>query len=194
MYVSISVKTLGQELYLSSVIEFGAVVDNFVDPIEKLPKYHCYITSDRYSGEPICMADYSRSLRNIAKRVPDYSFVPEDLLGTNFKNWLRTNNTGNFIHSPYIPASINAVFRNTKDKEFAEALPGFKDNVKICPQLISPWTFFYDPVKSETVPDADSCLKRLGIFNHEKDRNSCDEAMDMVFCMRHIFKNKVVSQ
>lgn len=90
-YTSIDIETTGIDYEYCQVLEFGAVVDDWVTPIEKLPRFHAYLIHNRIEGEPFALSMHPVILKRIANRdkpeCANFTFLePEQLAGL-FELW-----------------------------------------------------------------------------------------------------------
>lgn len=92
-YVSIDLETTGLDPDNCQVLEIGAIIDDWVSPIEKLPFFHCYVVHKQIKGEPFALAMNWSILRMIAdwEKNPDCRFLKPHEVGRAFAAWLTKN-------------------------------------------------------------------------------------------------------
>lgn len=187
MYVSIDLETLGTDPETCDVIEFGAVIDNLEDDIDKLPRYHCYLPKDLYRGQPFAMAMHSKILHRIAVREKGYTYMPPEILGEDFRRWLKNN--GIEIDPCYGPAEIVVAGKNFSgfDRDFLRLIPNFTDHISVFRRVLDPVSSFYSPKTDDKPPSLEECLKRAGI-DKTVSHNAIDDALDVIKCMRYIYR------
>ena len=178
LYVSIDIETLGLNPETCDVIEFGAIVDDMKSPISELPRYHVYLTKpkDLYCGEPFAMSMHPKILRRIADRTPGYNYIPHDMLGSNFSEWLE--------QYP-VPDKLTVAGKNfmSFDMRFLRRLPYFETWVKISHRHIDPCMLYALPDDIE-LPNTKTCLERAGI-NKEVEHTAVEDALDVVRLIRN---------
>lgn len=177
-YVSIDIETLGLDPDHCDTIEFGAVVDDLVSPIEELPQFHCYVTrpQDRYRGEAYAMGMHSEKLFRIANRDDRFSYVPQDLLDEVFESWLTALGLGD---EKIVIAGKNF---SAFDLNFLKKI-GFGTKVKYNHRFLDPGSMFM--IKSDNQPPSlKECLIRSGV-EKEVDHTAISDAIDVIKCIRY---------
>lgn len=87
-YVSIDTETTGLEPQWCQILEFGAVLENWHDPVDQLPYFHRYLKYTEVTGNPYALALNAEILRKIAAAVPETPLCEPEELGDLFANWL----------------------------------------------------------------------------------------------------------
>lgn len=187
MYVSIDIETLGTDPETCDVIEFAAVIDNHIDPVGMLPTYHCYLPKDVYRGQPFAMAMHSKILHRIAVREPGFSYIPQNLLGENFSQWLVKNGVEkneNF----YDPIELIVAGKNFPgfDQRFLRRIENFENNINVFRRILDPCTSFYRPKIDKKPPGLSECLKRAGI-EKSVEHTAVADAIDVIHCLRFVY-------
>lgn len=175
-FVSIDIETLGLDPATCDVIEFGAVVGDVDTPLNKLSRFHCYLTKAVYRGQPYAMAMHAKILKRVADREPGYDYVPSDCLGECFADWLEAEGMDEKI----VVAGKN--FQGF-DLKFLELLPDFTSNVKFHHRQIDPATLYFDPFTMDVPPSLGECLELAGI-NTEVQHTAIEDALDVIRCLR----------
>jgi len=178
-YVSIDIETLGLDPDYCDTIEFGAVFDDLVSPIEKLPHFHCYITrpQNKYRGEAYAMAMHSKILFRIANRDHGFSYTPYDLLDEVFASWLKDQGFGE--DEKIIVAGKNFA---SFDLNFLKKI-GFGNKVNYSHRFLDPGSMFVTSYDNAP-PSLKDCLMRAGI-NKEIDHTALADAVDVIKCIRY---------
>jgi hypothetical protein len=65
-YVCIDLETTGLDDANCQILEFGAVIEDWVTPFEKLKSFRCYIYHDQIVGEPYALAMNAAILKKMA--------------------------------------------------------------------------------------------------------------------------------
>lgn len=190
-YVSIDIETLGLDPDTCDTIEFGAVIDDMKSPIDKLPRFHCYLPKDNYKGEPYAMAMHRDILLRIAKREEGYQYVPEESLGTCFANWLKSNGAPctydeSAEEENEFRVEISVAGKNFSgfDMRFLRRIPKFENHIKVHHRGIDPAMFYFDPRSEKGVPSLDACLKLVGLTK-EVAHTAIEDALDVIRLIRH---------
>jgi oligoribonuclease (3'-5' exoribonuclease) len=56
--VFIDIETTGLNPDPCDIIEIGAVIDDWLEPLELQPLFHCYIKQQQYKGEPYALSAF----------------------------------------------------------------------------------------------------------------------------------------
>jgi len=198
--VSIDIETTGLDPSTCDIIEFGAVLDEFVvgqelKPIEELPRFHCYILPPEgniYKGEPYALSMHSTIFRRIAERDQQknkqYKFVSPHKLGNMFKNFLVENG----YKKENDRVVINVAGKNfaSFDLQFLNMKTDLKKHVEIRHRIIDPAILFINS-DDEKLPDTRVCKMRAGL-DETVSHNSIDDAIDIIKLVRKALENKLL--
>jgi hypothetical protein len=184
-YVSIDIETTDTDYDYGQVIEFGAVVDDWVTPVEKLPRFHAYIIHDRIQGNPIALAMNAEILRRIGNRdkpeCADFTFLePEQLAGL-FELWAGAWGAFGSGHSgkSLVPAGKN--FQGF-DRPFLKRVPRF-GRVNMLHRCIDPSMLYWNPATDEQPPSTKECYVRADI-NEEVAHTAVEDAIGIIRLIR----------
>lgn len=185
-YVSVDIETLGLDPDQCDIIEFGAVIDDMISPIEDLPTFHCYVIQEdnNYQGEPYAMSMHSKILKRIAEREKGYFYVPSDLLDESFADWLALE--------------VDPIEKVTlAGKNFASFDLPFLKNVKFGERSLYHHRILdvgsmYVTKKDQEIPDLKECLRRAGI-DKEINHTAVDDAIDVIRCVRYKMSDDISS-
>lgn len=167
-YVSIDIETSGLNPEAHNVIEFGAVVDDMVTPINDLPRFHRYVVQDSYCCQAGAIAMnkdifeiLSKYDKNIPMKAQEYPFTDNNLLISEFITWLVQNNV---ICSEENPETFTVAGKNFFgfDLHFIRKL-SFGHKLRIKHRGIDPGTLYWNPFSDNEIPDLQECLRRAGI-------------------------------
>lgn len=171
-YVSVDLETTGLNPEACQIVEFAAVLDDLenLKPIEQLPTFQAYITSEIYAGEPYALSMHPTIFRRIAKREPGFQYLGRDTLMKEFRKFLIAND---WLPEPEASGRIDLVAGKLKvtaaGKNFGVFdLPFLKrhiwdwDNIQFEHRVIDPAMFFLSP-EDKKVPDSATCMKRAGL-------------------------------
>lgn len=178
-YVSIDIETTGLDPESCQIIEFAAVIDNWLDPVDKLPTFQTYVRHWKIQGEPFALAMNSAILKEIAncKQVEfEPPFTTEKLLLTQFAKWLRDHGID--------PLDIQPAGKNfaSFDRQFLQKLTGYRSHVKFKHRTIDPAMFYWTP--GEDVPNTEECKKRATVHSKRVCHRALDDALDVVDLVR----------
>jgi oligoribonuclease (3'-5' exoribonuclease) len=185
-YVSIDIETLGLDPDVCDVIEFGAVIEDLEDikPIDTLPTCHCYVTmpNDVYRGNIHAMKVHAKGdmFEKISSRTPGYNYVPHDMLGEFFFNWLVAQGMTKGWPDKIIVGGKNFM---GFDMRFLRRLPNFEDWVKFHHRAIDPAPM-YMRADDKDVPSLQTCLERAGI-QKSVSHTAVEDAIDVIRLIRH---------
>lgn len=157
-YVSVDIETTGLDEEVCQVIEIGAVIEDWVSPIESLPTFHCYVVHNPIVGEPYGLSMHQKILRRIATRETGYDYLEPDEVGPTFKFWLESH--GFDTKGPIIPAGKNFA---SFDRPRLYRLPGFNPGIKFFRRTIDPAMLFWNPLTDPEPPGTETCLLRAGL-------------------------------
>jgi hypothetical protein len=93
-YVSIDIETTGLNSERHQILEIGAIIDDFENPLplEQLPKFHCYLHHEEVIGEPYALALNSEILRKISDHDNEkYMFCEVGEVASKFREFLDYN-------------------------------------------------------------------------------------------------------
>ena len=181
-YVSIDIETLGVDWNTCDMIEFGAVIDDLKTPLDKCPRFHCYLPKELYRGQPYAMAMHSVILKRIAVREEGWNYVPNDCLGENFANWLIENG----FEKTYDKVSLNAAGKNfgSFDNNFLNLCPNFCDHIRIAHRVVDPAMLYLDPKIDKKLPDSKTCMERAGV-DKPVAHTAVEDALDVCYLLRN---------
>lgn len=159
-YVSIDIETTGLDQFTCQVLEFGAVLENWHDPVDQLPFFHRYLKWDEVIGNPYAMSMNAEILRKIAAAAPETPMCAPEELGDQFANWL--------VDQKLDPKKVTAAGKNftSFDMQFLYQLPQFQTRVRFKHRAIDPAILYWQPDVDETLPSTAECLKRADLDDH----------------------------
>lgn len=169
-YCSIDLETTGLNPKTSDIIEFGAVLDDLENPspLEKLPKFHCYVIPSLrskgltyYIGEPYALSMHATIFRRIADRAEGYNYYGVNSIMTNFREFLLKNGYKMDSKGRLI---INIAGKNAAmfDVPFLKAHIRNWEGVEFSHRVLDPAILFLN-IKDNRLPDGETCKKRAGL-------------------------------
>ncbi len=182
-YVSIDIETTGIDHNTCMLLEFGAVIDDWVTPISKLPQFHCYMDNgNTIVGEPYAFSMHSQILRRIAERDPKYLYCTSGKgLHNAFSKFLIEHNVIKDEREAFLPGGKNF---NSFDRQFLNKLNGWK--IKMHHRCVDPTMLYWIP--GEIPPSLEECKIRAGFPNEgEVKHNAIDDAIDVIRCVRSYY-------
>lgn len=178
-YVSIDIETTGLDPEWCQVIEFGAVLEDWVTPVENLPRFHRYVVHDQIVGEPYALAMNAEILRRIATGEKGYLYVKPSQLGGEFQSWLMQNRVIVESSQAFIAAGKNFA---SFDRQFLRRIPSFR-YVKIHHRSIDPAMLFWNPTIDAEPPSTKTCMERAGIAG-EVAHTAVEDAIAVIKMVR----------
>jgi hypothetical protein len=158
-YVSIDIETTGLDPDTCQVLEFGAVIEDWVRPVSQLPFFRRIFKYDKITGEPFALALNANLLKRISNpneiRPIDLFCEPAEL-GAQFSAWL--------CHHDVDPKRVQAAGKNfaSFDAQFLKRLPNFNIYIKFNHRTIDPTMLFWR-MDDEGLPSSKTCMERAGI-------------------------------
>lgn len=178
-FVSIDIETTGLDTEKCQIIEIGAVIDDWLDPIHQPPTFHCYVKQHMYVGEPYAMSMHSEIFRRIATQEDGYNYwYPSEAAGQ-LGRWMEEN--GAYQIDPTKPdrearAVVAGKNFGTFDDRFLRRLPHFDEWVKYHHRLIDPAMLFWNPLTDTVPPSLKVCMERAGLEG-EVAHTALDDAL-----------------
>jgi oligoribonuclease (3'-5' exoribonuclease) len=179
-YVSIDLETTGLDPENDQILEFGAVIEDWVSPIEQLPVFHRYVQWDRISGSPRALAmnaEILEMIANIIERKVTAPIVHPSQLIRHFTAFLLEHKVIEREGKSFTAAGKNfAGF----DRQFIKRLPG-ANRLYINHRAIDPAMLFWKP--GEAVPGTEQCAQLAGLDTTLKHR-AVDDAKRVIQMIR----------
>jgi len=184
-YVSLDIETTGLSPGDDQILEFAAVVDDWVTPIGDLPKFERLIKHDRIRGNPFALHMNSEILRLISKspivcdratkRFSQGCCTPDQLL-PQFNYWLNELEVE--------PMNIHAAGHNAAgfDIPFIKWLDGYGEIIKFHHRVLDVGSLYFEPDDHE-LPFTQKCLSRAGIPG-ELQHRALPDALNAVHLIR----------
>lgn len=189
-YVSVDIETTGLNPHRHQVIEFGAVLEDWITPIEQLPAFHAYVIHNEYRGDPFALAMNHEILRKIANksRHPESKFYRPLELAMEFEKWL--------VEHKIDPQRVPVAGKNFAgfDAQFLKELmdyegPRFGDIIKFAHRVIDPGSLYFDPRIDKEPPSMQECMKRAGIVG-DVAHTAIEDAINVICLVRQYYGNK----
>lgn len=188
-YVSIDIETTGLDSNNHMILSIGAVIDDWVSPVDSLPKFHCYIDSGTLlQGSAYALSMHPKILRFIAtggkEREPDQEgikIIPSDDVSSYFLRWLQE-----WGIKP-VDQHITAAGKNFAgfDQQFLKRLPLWERYIRTQRRVIDPGNLYFDPRQDKgELPNMQTCMIRAGLPGTVK-HTALEDAMTVVKLIRH---------
>ncbi len=160
-YVSIDIETTGLDEENCQILELGAMIDDWVTPVEDLPVFHCYIKHDRIKGEAFALSMHSVILERIAKGSCFNTLKPSDV-GESLAKWLFENKVEphHVLAAGKNFAAFDLQFLKRLNSGFLETK--FIDHVRFKHRFIDPGMLWMMPGDTEP-PNTKTCMERAGL-------------------------------
>jgi oligoribonuclease (3'-5' exoribonuclease) len=198
-YVSIDIETTGADRNNDDIVEITAKIDDLsnIKPTNELPRFHCYVVKERYSG---CSWAFSRHAEifkeierggaecihegNVAQAL--FNFIDENFGYIGIVEKDLYNNTCSRI---ILPAGKNFA---SFDLHFLYRLPNFKGLLGFPTRSIDVGNMYLLPSDVKP-PSLTECAKRAGL-NMEVNHRSDNEVDMVIGCVRHFLMGKEIQQ
>ncbi len=179
-YFSIDIETTGLNPKEDQILEIGIVYDDLETrlPIEKLPKFHCYIAHERLSGNPYALNLNAKIIERIVNKSPNFIYSLPELTSFYISLWL--NDLGFKEEDKITLAGKNVA---SFDLPFLQELP--KWNIKSHHRVIDP-TILYLNEEDTVLPNLATCKERAGLENTVA-HTAIEDALDVVKLIRNKF-------
>lgn len=178
-YVSIDIETTGLDWTVCQTIEIGAVIDDWVSPVDELPTFNCYIHHKIFRGQPHALSMHAGIFRAIATGDTDVPIFKPDKVADEFCWWLGSNDLYPETENLVVAGKNFAAF----DRNFLDLLPHWANNVRMKHRFIDPGSLYYRPGIDDVPPDTEECLRRAGLTPHVSHKALVD-AFDIVHLIR----------
>lgn len=180
-YCSIDLETTGLDHTWCQILEVGAVIDDWISPLDQLPRFHTYVLNDRIVGEPYALAMNADILKRIADRAKpenrDYAFVPPSQVMHCLKRFLQ----GNGLLPGVQTVAAGKNFARFDDR-FLEKLDGYH-HLNLLHRCIDPGMFYWDPRRDKKPPSTEECLRRAGI-DTDVQHDAIADSLDVIRLIR----------
>lgn len=195
-YVSIDIETTGLNPEKCQILQIGAVIEDTSNPLplEELPKFNCIIEHDDYSGQPTALKMNSwifEILAGLENKTKDdrlayrkeHNIIPVGLVARSLQMWLMDNGMiPEFINEP---VKITVAGKNfaSFDLQFLKRLPNWGSSVQVRQRIIDPAVMLTDWKNDDTLPNLNTCLKRLDLTG-EVTHDAVSDAWDVIRVIR----------
>jgi len=192
--VSFDIETTGLEPGKHSIIELGAVIEDFETPVEDLPEFRCLIDNDDIVGSSYALGMHvDTGLLKELQDPPEDALVlkPEDVVWT-FKNWMIRNGVDfEGVHFEKDDIRVRSTARPVAagknvasfDIPHVETLPNWEKHIRFHHRVLDPGSMYFDPEKDNTPPDLSTCLERAGL-DDEVEHTAVQDSKDVVKLIR----------
>lgn len=165
-FVSIDIETTGLDSETCDIIEIGAVIDDWLDPLPLPPTFHCYVQQDMYRGQPYALSLHPKIFRRIATKEDGYDYEYPKYAVRRLGIWMRDN--GAYTPDPDNPKrEAQAVVAGKNfamfDDRFLRKLPDFDSHVKYHHRVLDPAMLYWNPLTDTKPPGTEICMKRAGL-------------------------------
>lgn len=174
-YISFDIETAGLEPGKHSVLEFGAVIDDFETPVDELPTFRRVLNHDTVTGSNYALGMHAdtgilKELQN-GETTQGGKIIRPFELGTDFARFLYHNgfDGGEDFVGPIGDAvreyTFTAAGKNVAsfDIPHVREIPHFSEFIQFHHRVLDPGPMYFDPEKDDVVPDLPTCLERAGL-------------------------------
>lgn len=189
-YVSIDIETTGTDRQNDDIVEITAKIDDLsnIKPVDEIPRFHCYVVKERYSGDAWAFAQHHEIFDAIRNGHPDCLWEAD--VATELYHFIDRNNGfidvnkadlfNNHCNLIVLPAGKNFA---SFDLHFLYRLPNFKGLLGFPKRSIDVGNMYLKPTDLEP-PSLTECAKRAGI-NMEVNHRSDNEVDMVIHCVRN---------
>lgn len=165
-FISIDIETTGLDPETCQIIEIGAVIDDWLEPLRNPPTFHCYVKQDMYRGQPMALSMHSTIFRRIATHENGFDYWYPAEAARQLGYWMKAN--GAYTIDPMNPdREARAVVAGKNfasfDDKFLRKIPHFDENVKYHHRILDPTMLFWNPLTDTKPPGMKTCMKRAGL-------------------------------
>ncbi len=174
-YISFDIETAGLEPGKHSVLEFGAVIDDFETPVDELPTFRRLLDHETVVGHNYALGMHADTgiLKELQNGEPEQGgeIIDPGRLGSDFANFLFRNGfDGGEDHVGTIQEAVSshtlwAAGKNVAsfDIPHVREIPNFSDYIQFHHRVLDPGPMYFDPAEDDGVPDLSTCLERAGL-------------------------------
>jgi oligoribonuclease (3'-5' exoribonuclease) len=153
-YVSIDLETTGKDPDFCQILEIGAVIEDWVSPLNDLPMFRRVFRIERIVGEPFALALNAKLLKEMDANTSEVASACD--IALDFLHWLESHGID--------PRNVQAAGKNfgTFDLQFLKKNAAFSHYIKFRHRVIDPAMLFWEP-SDEGLPDSSTCYERAGM-------------------------------
>jgi len=185
--VSVDIETTGLDRHVHDLVEFGAILDDLRNPqpLDSLPKFHCYFILEKYTGSPFALSLHSVAFRRIADRTQGYTYISAMKFGHSFKQFLVKNG----YELEHDMATITAAGKNfgAFDLPFLEEKSDLLKHVNIRHRILDPAVLFLTK-DDNLLPGTETCKARMCLPD-KSAHTAIEDAMDVIKMVRYKLGN-----
>ncbi len=161
-FVSIDIETTGLDPTSCDIIEIGAVIDDWITPLEYQPIFHCYVKRDNYRGQPYALSMHPTIFRRIATEQTGYDYLYAADAVRKLGQWMH-NNGAYDLENDERRANVAGKNFAMFDDKFLRLMPKFDEHVLYRHRVIDPAMLYWNPLEDSVLPDTKTCMERAGI-------------------------------
>jgi len=163
-FVSIDIETTGLDENTCDIIEIGAVIDDWLEPLEDPPTFHCYLKRGSYKGEPYALSMHPIIFRRIAEEEEGYDYHYPNQVAKIFGSWMRENGAYSMGEDGrYGRANVAGKCFANFDHPFLKKLPDWVEQTRYVRRVLDPGMLYWNPLEDDCLPSLDQCMARAGI-------------------------------
>ncbi|MHA2136083.1 MAG: exonuclease domain-containing protein [Candidatus Thorarchaeota archaeon] len=162
LFVSIDIETTGLDPSKCDIVEIGAVIDDWLTPLDDPPTFHTYVKQDMYRGEPYALSMHPKIFRRIATEEEGWAYMYPGEAVEQLGLWMTANGAYDTTHGKHRAVVAGKNFANFDDK-FLRQLPKFDERVRYLHRVLDPAMLYWNPVTDEKPPNTKTCMERAGL-------------------------------
>lgn len=171
-FAAVDLETTGLDEEKCDTIEVGAIIDDWLFPLDNPPEFHCYIKKDTYRGEPYALSMHADIFRRIATNAPGYKYLFPGEFAQVFGYWLESN--GAYVIDPENPdREARGVVAGKNyasfDDKFLRKFPKYDQYIKLHHRILDPGMALWQPACDTKPPGSQTCMDRThqdGVVSH----------------------------
>ncbi len=183
-FVSLDIETTGLDPETCQIIEVGAVIDDWLNPLEDPPTFHRYVTHKVYRGEPYALSMHRKIFRRIADKEEGFDYIGGCWLAVDFDNWLKRNDLPNKRDKINVAGKNFAGF----DTRFLSKINDWNRLIKFHHRVLDPAMLCWNPLEDSVLPDSKTCKDRCDLKG-EVAHTALEDAFDVAHMIQHRVKN-----
>ncbi len=194
-YISLDIETTGLEIDHHSIIEIGALIDDFQTPIDELPEFRCLVDNETIVANKYALGMHVDSglLKELEDPDEDTLVLDPEEVAPAFKLWMVRNGIdhdgerfGKGKHGKAHPVGAGKNLASF-DIPHLQTLPNWEDHIRFHHRVLDPGPLYFDPSEDEKPPNLQTCMERAGFENTETDHTSLADARDVIKLLRRAY-------